>query len=88
MTQKPQQFEIKDNVNLVFQSNGKLYQLRLVLTGGLLFLSELEKDKQNEERIIFLDESSHYTGEPVEAPMEAITEIKEDKPKRKRKKKK
>ena len=88
MTQKVNQFEIKDNVNLVFQSNGKLYQLRLVLTGGLLFLSELEKDKQNEERIIFLDESSHYEGEPVEAPTEAITEIKEDKPKRKTKKKK
>ena len=85
MTQKPQQFEIKDNVNLVFQSNGKLYQLRLVLTGGLLFLSELEKGKENEERIIFLDDSKHYEGEQVEAPVEVITEVK---PKRKRKKKK
>lgn len=85
MTQKSQQFEIKDNVNLVFQSNGKLYQLRLVLTGGLLFLSELEKDKENEERIIFLDDSKHYEGERVEPPVEVITEVK---PKRKRKKKK
>ena len=79
----PQQFEIKDDVNLIFQSNGKLYQLRLVITGGLLFLSELEKNKQNEERVIFLDESSHYEGEQ-EAPIKAITETKKVKPKRKR----
>ena len=87
MPQQVKQFEIKDNVNLVFQSNGKLYQLRLVLTGGLLFLSELEKDKQNAERIIFLDDSTHYEGEQVEEP-EKLPEKVEVKPKKKRKKKK
>ena len=81
-----QQFEIKDNVTLIFQSEGKAYQLKLCLTGGLLFLQQLEENKKHEDRIIFLDENKHYEGESivVEKPVEASTESKS---KRKRKKK-
>ena len=81
-----QQFEIKDNVTLIFQSEGKAYQLRLCLTGGLLFLQQLEEGKKHEDRIIFLDKNKHYEGESVvvEKPIKASTESKS---KRKRKKK-
>ena len=81
-----QQFEIKDNVTLVFQSEGKAYQLRLCLAGGLLFLQQLEENKKHKDRIIFLDENKHYEGESVvaEKPVEVSTEAK---PKKKRKKK-
>ena len=51
-----QQFEIKDNVTLVFQSLGKLYQLRLLISSGLMFLKQLEEGKENTERVIFVDE--------------------------------
>ena len=53
-----QQFEIKDNVNLIFQSLGKLYQLRLVITDGLIFLKQLEENKEHTERVIFVDEET------------------------------
>ena len=80
------QFQINEDVTLVFQSQGKAYQLRLCLTGGLLFLQQLEENKKHKDRIIFLDENKHYEGESVveEKPVEAITEAK---PKKKRKKK-
>ena len=53
-----QQFEIKDNVNLIFQSKGKLYQLRLIITDGLIFLKQLEENKEHTERVIFIDEKT------------------------------
>ena len=81
-----QQFEIKDDVDLVFQSNEKLYKLRLVISSGLMFLSQLEKDKISPERIIFIDNTSHYSGE--EKPVEEHTEVAEASVKKKRRKKK
>ena len=80
------QFQINEDVTLVFQSEGKAYQLRLCLAGGLLFLQQLEENKKHKDRIIFLDENKHYEGERVveEKPVEAVTEAK---PKKKRKKK-
>ena len=80
-----QQFEIKDNVTLIFQSEGKAYQLRLCLTGGLLFLQQLEENKKHDDRIIFLDDNKHYEGE--RKTVEASTEEVKPKPKRKRNKK-
>ena len=83
---KEQQFQINEDVTLIFQSEGKAYQLRLCLTGGLLFLQQLEEGKEHADRVIFLDENNHYEGERVvvEKPVEASTEAK---PKKKRKKK-
>ena len=80
------QFQINEDVTLVFQSEGKAYQLRLCLTGGLLFLQQLEENKKHKDRVIFLDENKHYEGESEveEKPVEVSTEVK---PKKKRKKK-
>ena len=88
MTKQVNQFEIKEDVNLIFQSKGKLYQMRLLISTGLIFLSELEKDKKNEERIIFIDKGYEYTGERV-VPTEKVesTENKEVKPVKKKRKK-
>ena len=61
--EKPQEFEIKDNVNLVFQSKGKLYQMRLLISNGLIFLKQLEEGKKHKERIIFIENPKPYKGE-------------------------
>ena len=92
MSRDNKQFQINEDVNLIFTSDNKAYQLRLCLSGGLLFLKQLEERKEHDERIIFLDDSKHYTGENVSVEMtkevtKEVTENKE-KPKRKRKKKK
>lgn len=50
------QFQINEDVTLVFQSLGKLYQLRLLISSGLMFLKQLEEGKENTERIIFVNE--------------------------------
>ena len=52
---KEQQFKINEDVNLVFESKGKLYQLRLMISSGLMFLKQLEENKEHVERIIFID---------------------------------
>ena len=88
MSRDNKQFQINEDVNLIFTSDNKVYQLRLCLSGGLLFLKRLEEGKEHDERIIFLDDSKHYTGESVSVEVtKEVTENKE-KPKRKRKKKK
>lgn len=52
------QFQINEDVTFVFQSLGKLYQLRLVITDGLIFLKQLEENKEHTERVIFVDEET------------------------------
>ena len=89
MAKQEQQFEIKDNVNLVFQSMGKLYQLRLRIDSGLMFLSELKQGEKEKERVIFIsEEGDKYTGEPLKEN-EEVREVKQEqqkKPKKRNKK--
>lgn len=87
MPKTADKFNVQSDITLVFESVGKKYEMRLIISSGLIML---KGEKDEEERIIFIDDSSHYTGEPVKAEVveeEKPVEVAE-KPKRKRKSKK
>ena len=87
MPKTADKFNVQSDITLVFESNGKNYQMRLIISSGLIMLSEVGSKK--DERIIFIDDSSHYTGEEVtEEVTEEVSLVEEEKPKKKRKRSK
>lgn len=85
---KADQFNVQSDISLVFESLGKKFKMRLLISSGLIFLEEEGSDK---ERIFFMDDSKSYTGEdtPVEEEKALIEDSKPtEKPKKKRSKKK
>ena len=86
MPKTADKFNVQSDIALVFESNGKNYQMRLIISSGLIMLSEV--GSKEDERIIFIDDSSHYTGEEVTTEVtEEVSLVEEEKPKKKRKKK-
>ena len=83
MPKTADKFNVQSDITLVFESNGKNYQMRLIISSGLIMLSEV--GSKEDERIIFIDDSSHYTGEEV---TEEVSLVEEEKPKKKRKRSK
>ena len=91
MPKTADKFNVQSDITLVFESNGKNYQMRLIISSGLIMLSEV--GSKEDERIIFIDDSSHYTGEEVTTEVttevtEEVSLVEEEKPKKKRKKSK
>ena len=87
MPKTADKFNVQSDITLVFESNGKNYQMRLIISSGLIMLSEV--GSKEDERIIFIDNSSHYTGEEVtEGVTEEVSLVEEEKPKKKRKRNK
>lgn len=83
MPKTADKFNVQSDITLMFESNGKNYQMRLVISSGLIMLSEV--GSKEDERIIFIDDSSHYTGEGVTTE---VSLIEEEKPKKERKRSK
>lgn len=81
MPKTADQFNVQSDITLVFESNGKNYKMRLLISSGLIMLSEVGKE---DERIIFINNNSHYTGEDTPTKSEDTP----TKPKRKRRSKK
>jgi hypothetical protein len=87
MPKTADKFNVQSDITLVFESNGKNYQMRLIISSGLIMLSEV--GSKEDERIIFIDDSSHYTGEEVTTEVtEEVSLVEEEKPKKKRKRSK
>ena len=79
---KAEKFNVQNDIRLVFESEGLSYDMKLLIEEGLIILT----DNKGKEQIIFLGEKEEYRGEPVE-----VTEnmsLVEEKPKKKRSKKK
>ena len=62
---KAEQFNVQTDVNLVFQSRGKDYRMRLLIGEGLIFLGEVKSGKVDKEKVLMLGEDTEYTGEVV-----------------------
>lgn len=62
---KAEQFNVQTDVNLVFQSRGKSYRMRLLIEEGLIFLGEVKSGKVDKESVLVLGEETEYTGEIV-----------------------
>ena len=73
-------FNVQNNIVLVFESKGCKYTMHLLIENGLI---RLENETNGGDTILFLGEAQSYTGEPVEP-----TEVIEEKPKRRKSKKK
>ena len=83
---KAEKFNVQNDIRLVFESEGLSYAMKLLIEEGLIIL----KDNKDREQIIFLGEKEAYTGEPVEVKQEVIVDLslEEEKPKKRRSKKK
>ena len=57
MTHRADQFNVQDDVILVFQSRNKNYRLKLLIGTGLMILDELEGKKVVNNRIFFIDDT-------------------------------
>ena len=57
MTHRADQFNVQDDVILVFQSKNKNYRLKLLIGTGLMILDELEGKKVVNNRIFFIDDT-------------------------------
>ena len=52
------QFNVQDDVTLVFQSNNKNYRMKLLINTGLIILNEVKGKKEVNKRIFFIDDTS------------------------------
>ena len=57
MTHRADQFNVQDDVILVFQSKNKNYRLKLLIGTGLMILDELEGKKVVNNRVFFIDDT-------------------------------
>lgn len=57
MTHRADQFNVQDDVILVFQSKNKNYRLKLLIETGLMILDELEGKKVVNNRVFFIDDT-------------------------------
>ncbi len=57
MTHRADQFNVQDDVILVFQSKNKNYRLKLLIGTGLMILDELEGKKVINNRVFFIDDT-------------------------------
>lgn len=57
MTHRADQFNVQDDVVLVFQSRNKNYRLKLLIGTGLMMLDELEGKKVVNNRVFFIDDT-------------------------------
>lgn len=57
MTHRADQFNVQDDVVLVFQSRNKNYRLKLLIGTGLMILDELEGKKVINNRVFFIDDT-------------------------------
>lgn len=57
MTHRADQFNVQDDVILVFQSRNKNYRLKLLIGTGLMILDELEGKKVVNNRVFFIDDT-------------------------------
>lgn len=57
MTHRADQFNVQDDVILVFKSRNKNYKLKLLIGTGLMILDELEGKKVVNNRIFFIDDT-------------------------------
>lgn len=51
------QFNVQDDVTLVFQSRNKNYKMELLINTGLIILDEIEGKKEVNKRIFFIDDT-------------------------------
>jgi hypothetical protein len=77
---KAEQFNVQTNIDLVFDSEGKHYKMKLLIENGIIVL----EDNEGKEQYIFLGDKEEYWGEPIKEPLPEI----ESKPKKKRKRSK
>lgn len=57
MIHRADQFNVQDDVILVFQRKNKNYRLKLLIRTGLMILDELEGKKVVNNRIFFIDDT-------------------------------
>ena len=83
---KAEKFNVQNDIRLVFESEGLSYDMKLLIEEGLIILT----DNKGKEQIIFLGEKEEYRGEPVEVKQEVTEDLSlvEEKPKKRRSKKK
>lgn len=58
MTHRADQFNVQDDVTLVFQSNNKNYRMKLLIGTGLIILNEIKGKKEVNKRVFFIDDTS------------------------------
>ena len=90
MTHRADQFNVQDDVILVFQSRNKNYRLKLLIGTGLMILDELEGKKVVNNRVFFIDdtripqeEENAENDHTDTAELENKTEVKKNKKKKK-----
>ena len=52
------QFNVQDDVTLVFQSNNKNYRMKLLINTGLIILNEIKGKKEVNKRVFFIDDTN------------------------------
>ena len=88
MTHRADQFNVQDDVTLVFQSNNKSYKMKLLIGTGLIILNEIESKKEVNKRVFFIDDTSvPVEEENAKNDLSATAELENKKQSKKKEKK-
>ena len=88
MTHRADQFNVQDDVILVFQSKNKNYRLKLLIGTGLMILDEVEGKKVVNNRVFFIDDTRiPQEEENAENDLSATAELENKKQSKKKEKK-
>lgn len=52
------QFNVQDDITLVFQSRNKNYRMKLLINTGLIILNEIKGKKEVNKRVFFIDDTN------------------------------
>ena len=82
------QFNVQDDVTLVFQSRNKNYRMKLLISTGLIILDEIEGKREVNKRVFFIDDTSvPVEEENAKNDLSATAELENKKQSKKKEKK-